>query len=139
MMHEKSFAGEQHSLNNLTHALQITIVKPLFILLFAVQAFISSCRHSTVETDYIKAKVVAVKDLACAVPLLDFEEDSVKIRLATKESSLLYGVTQLPDSLRIENMKLYVRVQKLAPQDEFVCNTFGIPYPHLRIIDVKER
>ncbi|SRR5258706_16173097 len=88
---------------------------------------------------YLKAKVVQVRDVSCNLPGLDFSEDSVRIRQVTNINNLLYSVIRLPAGYIAQDKKLYVSVIKLTPEEEFPCNTLGIPFPHLKIVDAKDR
>ena len=114
-------------------------MRPLFATLLLLGFLLFSCRREANESMYLKAEVITASDISCNVPLLSFEEDSANIRKVTGGQGLIYGVTQLPDSLRIQNKKLFVLVKNLDSKDEFVCNALGIMYPHLQILAAKER
>ena len=53
--------------------------------------------------------------------------------------SLQYSVINLPANLNVINNKLYVQVTMLQPAEEYPCNTFGIVYPHLKVVNAKTR
>ncbi len=108
----------------------------LAVLLMAV---IAGCNKAKVETLYANARVAATHDVSCGLPLLDFSEDSARIRLFTGHADLSYTVINLPDSFNVQDKKLYVDVALLRPAEEFPCNTLGIGYPHVKIVAAKVR
>jgi len=109
---------------------------------FFVWTFILSCRKESqlnFDSDYFKAKVVLASDVSCNLPVLDFSEDSTAIRKLTDRKNVVYSVLSLPQNLTVQNKDLYVLVKTLKPEEEFPCNTLGIAYPHLKILDAKNR
>ena len=101
--------------------------------------FFSSCNKASNETYYFKAKVVQTSDVSCYLPVLNFSEDSSRIRSLTNRTNIGYTVLNLPANFNIQDKKLYVSVTILNPEEEFPCNTLGIIYPRLKILDVKDR
>lgn len=112
------------------------------VLLF-VSAYTLSCKKDAskinFETYYFRARVVQTSDVSCYLPLLDFSEDSTLIKEMTGQNGVLYSTISLPQNLNIQNQKLYILVRTLKPTEEFPCNTLGIMYPRLKILDAKER
>ncbi|MES1218784.1 MAG: hypothetical protein ABUT20_24985 [Bacteroidota bacterium] len=88
---------------------------------------------------YLKAKVIQTSDIACGKPVLDFSEDSLRIRTWTNLDNLSYSVINLPASAFVQDKKLYVSINLLKPDEEFVCTAVGISYPHLKVLDAKSR
>ncbi len=114
-------------------------MKPLLIILFLFCLSNFSCNKKSNESYYLKAKVIITSDVSCSLPVLDFSEDSIAIRNLTKHNDITYTVLQLPENFNIKNKNLYVSVKVLMPAEEFPCNTLGIFYPHLKILQVKDR
>ena len=114
-------------------------MKNISISLLLVNFFCSSCNKASNETYYFKAKVVQTSDISCYLPLLNFSEDSSRIRSLTKRNDINYTVLNLPTNFNIQDKKLYVSVTILNPEEDFPCNTLGFSYPHLKILDVKDR
>jgi len=115
-------------------------MKWLTIILFTL-FFFSGCNkdHKTNSDFYLKAKVVNTHDFSCGTPVLDFSEDSMAIRAITNRKDVVYSVLALPQNLTVQNQKLYVLVRTLKPEEEFPCLAIGIMYPHLKILEAKER
>ncbi len=88
---------------------------------------------------YLKAKVIQTNDISCNMPVLDFSEDSLRIRSLTNTDNLMYIASKLQSDYIIQNQKLYVSVVSLKPSEEFPCNTIGIVLPRLKIVDAKKR
>lgn len=88
---------------------------------------------------YLSAKVHNINDLSCSLPTLSFEEDSIRIKNISQVNSTVYVVKNLPAGLNIKDKKLFVKIETLKPQEEFACTTIGFSYPHLNIIEAKER
>ncbi len=114
-------------------------MKSGLIILLIASCFIGSCKKDNDRIAYLKADVIQTSDISCYLPLLDFTEDSVRIRSLTSVNGIKFTVIKLPKNFNILNKKLYVSVTALDPKEEFPCNTLGIPYPRLKILDVKER
>lgn len=88
---------------------------------------------------YLKATVVTSSDLSCNRPVLEFSEDSARIRMVTSAEGLTYVGQSLQSSLNVTGQKLYVSVTKIPASEDFACNTMGLTYPHLKILDAKAR
>lgn len=88
---------------------------------------------------YLKAKVSLTSDFACGKPLLDFTEDSARVRLLSASDMPLYTVNTLPQNLNIAGKKLYVSVTIPKPDEIAPCNTMGISYVPLKLLDAKPR
>jgi hypothetical protein len=88
---------------------------------------------------YLKASVVTSSDLSCNRPVLEFSEDSSRIRLITGAEGLTYVGQSLNSGLNVTGQKIYVSVSKMPASEEFACNTMGLNYPHLKVIDAKVR
>ena len=91
------------------------------------------------QLEYLKAKVVQTSDIACGKPVLDFSEDSVRVRALSENNSLLYVVINLPSSFNVKDKKLYVLASRLKPEEEFACTAVGPFYPRLKIVNAKNR
>lgn len=117
-------------------------MKLITALLF-VSIYTSGCKKQAsqinFESYYFKARVVQTSDVSCYSPLLDLSDDSMAIPMMTGPTGLLYTAVSLPQSLNVQNQKLYVLVRTLKPEEEFPCNTLGIMYPRLKILQAKER
>jgi hypothetical protein len=88
---------------------------------------------------YLKAKVIQTSDISCNMPVLDFSEDSLRIRSLTNLDNLIYTISNLQSNYIIQNQKLYVSIVSLKPNEEFPCNTIGILLPRLKVVDAKKR
>ena len=116
----------------------------IFISLIAGGSFFGCNKHhecdcAKTEDLYLKTTILSTNDMSCNLPVLDFTEDSVRIRNLTNKGIVQYGVINLPANLNTANNKLYVRVALLSPAEEFICNTLGLGYPHLKVIDAQIR
>lgn len=120
---------------------KISMRQAIVALLF-VFICVCACKKDSGQTSpvtYLKAVVANVHDISCGYPLLDFSEDSLAIREITKEKWNIIVVPNLPSQFNLQNKKLYVAVRPLKPEGEFLCLAIGIWYPHLKIVDAKER
>jgi hypothetical protein len=88
---------------------------------------------------YLRARVVQTSDVSCGLPVLDFSEDSTRIRMTTNLDNVDYAVIQLPPAATVLNKMLYVSVALLKPEEQFTCNALGINYPRVKIMDWKDR
>lgn len=92
------------------------------------------------EIYYLKAKVVQVADICCGLRVLDFSEDSIRIRMAMNRSDLVYSAINLPANFAVKDKKLYVSVAVLQPGEYPLCTTLCPDYlPLLKIVDAKSR
>ena len=116
-------------------------------IIIAIIAILSACVKKPRVCDcplppdiyYLKAKVINTSELDCHKPVLDFTEDSVRIRQLTGDESLVYVVTGLKFQYNKLDKKLYVQVGKLKPEDAFPCTTMGVPPPALKVYDAANR
>lgn len=93
------------------------------------------CCPMPMET-YLKARLIYTSDINCHLPVLDFSEDSAKIRNLTREKGLLYNVVSLPEMYKTKERKLFVKV---AVREQFACITLGISYTALQFVDGMNR
>lgn len=116
--------------------------------LFLVIVFLSGCVKTNpicgcvlppYQAYYLKAKVSQTSDISCSKPVLDFTEDSLHIRSVTGRNDLHYIGVNLPVNFVAAGKKLYVSVLPLKAEEDFPCNTLGIAYPKLKVLDAKNR
>lgn len=91
------------------------------------------------QVSYLKAKLAQTSDISCYLPVLDFSEDSLRIRSLTRLNNLVFTVKYLPAGLIIQGQKIYAAVTDLPAGEVSPCNTLGIPYPQLKVVDAKPR
>jgi hypothetical protein len=95
-------------------------------------------RHQTSE--WLKATIAYTGDMNCCLPILNFAEDSVKVRAFTgQQYSLLIIAKGLTTNLNVQGQRLNILVTKLKPEDAFVCRTIGPDYPVLKILNALPR
>lgn len=115
---------------------------PLFIsclILLGCKKENNSASLEPYQIYYLKSTVVQTSDISCSMPVLNFSEDSLRIRNLTNLNSLNYTAANLLSGYTIQNQKLYVSVAVLPKDEEFPCNTLGIMFPRLKVIDAKPR
>jgi hypothetical protein len=88
---------------------------------------------------YLQAKLTQTSDISCHLPVLDFSEDSVRIRNITGLTDLTFTAKYLPAGLVIQGQKMYVSVTTLPQGENPACNALGIPYPAIKVVDAKPR
>jgi hypothetical protein len=98
-----------------------------------------SCKKEDEVSGLLKATVFELSDVSCSAPVLDFSEDSVKIRRFTGQPNLRYVVVGLPSEHFIQDKKLYVSLRMLRPEEDFPCNTLGYSYPHIKVVTAERR
>jgi hypothetical protein len=103
-----------------------------FLLFLSVQA----CTKDT--NLYLKAQVMATRDMDCGYPLLSFADDSVRFQELFHDNIPNVG-KGLPAHLNITGQKLLLIVRTLNPDEEFACTAFGPSFPHLKILAAKAR
>ena len=59
--------------------------------------------------------------------------------MVTGAENLTYVGQTLNSTLNVTGQKLYVSVTKIPASEDFACNTMGLTYPHLKILDAKAR
>lgn len=117
----------------------------LFYIAGLVAMIFSSCEKKICgcappfQVYYLQAKVINIADISCHLPVLDFTEDSTRIRLISGRDDLQFTVKQLPQEFNVLNKKLYVEATRPQPSEDFPCTAIGFSYPHLKITDAKNR
>jgi len=114
-------------------------MKPQYLFLLLTSLILTGCNKNTTGSAYYKATIVQTSDVSCYLPVLDFSEDASKIYGLTSIPATMFSVTRLPANFNMVGKKLYVSVTTPRPEEDFPCNTLGIGYPHLTLLDVKDR
>ena len=101
---------------------------------------LTSCQKDANEqSTWLKATVVDTKDINCTLPVLNFNDDSVRVRLFTGNHDLTYVVKGFPSQLNIQGNKVLVQVAILKSGESFACLTLGPSWPAIKILDAKGR
>jgi hypothetical protein len=114
-------------------------MRTLLASLLVICIIAGSCQKEDKESDPLKATVYELSDISCSAPVLDFSEDSVKIRQFTGLPNLRYVVVGLPSEHFILGKKLFVSLRLLRPEEDFPCNTLGLSYPHIKVVTADSR
>ena len=89
---------------------------------------------------WVKATVVSTSDINCRMPVLNFNEDSSKVRAFTGDHGFLsYVVKGLPTIFNIQGKAILVRIANLKPEEGFVCITLGPDLLAIKILDAQAR
>jgi hypothetical protein len=122
----------QHECNDYyLFSVNLLIMKS-FLLIIAIFVFTAGCKKYIPSA--LKATLVDTSNIDCGYPLLNFADDSNRIRSITKQTGLYYVAKGLPDSFRIAGKRLLVDVSLLSSDNDFACTTLGISYPHILIV-----
>ena len=115
-------------------------MKVLLLCFLLGSTIVAGCHKNNDDNGgYLKAKVVITKDLSCGFPVIDFSEDSVKIRRLTGVQRLRYTAINLPADYIVQDKKLFITVAIPGPAEDYFCTAMGIWYPHLKTLKVKGR
>ena len=120
---------------------KILCMRPVCFALFSFAILAFSCEKAQVEESaWLNAVVIDTNDINCGFPLLDFSEDSTKVRAITGEAYRLQFIsTGLPMELSIEGNRIRVIITKLKPEESFPCLTLGPNYPAIKIANASAR
>jgi hypothetical protein len=110
-------------------------------ILLLVMLLVLSCKKERHEnSEWLKATIAYTGDMNCGLPVLNFTEDSTKVRALTgQQFSLLFIVNGLPSNLNVQGQKLNVLVRTPKPEEAVVCRTIGPDYPGLKILNALPR
>lgn len=104
-------------------------------------AVATSC-SKPVPTDaiWLKARVLYTADKSCGMPILDFAEDSNRIRALRGYSTLEYLSSNLPESLDVQDKPLYVYVDPRPVNPAFICpDVDSVHWLRIQLLDSKPR
>lgn len=76
-------------------------------------------------------------DLACGLPVIRFLDKTSPVRKKTSLETLTYSAYELDDSLNIVGTKLIVEFTEVSPENSRVCNTLGVSYPGITIVNAR--
>jgi hypothetical protein len=107
--------------------------------LFIVLALASCQKDANEQSIWLNATVVNTKDINCALPVLNFNDDPVRVRAFTGNDDLTYVVKGLPSQLNIQGNKVLVQIAILKSEESFACLTFGPNLPAIKILNAKSR
>jgi len=115
-------------------------MKAFFSCLLLGSLLMAGCHKNKEKEDaFLKAKVVITKDLSCGVPVIDFSEDSVRIRQLTGIKDLRFTAINLPTQFIVQDKKIGIMVSVPGPSEDYLCTAVGVWYPHLKTLAVKDR
>jgi hypothetical protein len=142
----QNITKEQHNLFNRLHATlhyilgsdNKKIMRGTFFIIIVLT--LTSCRKDANEQFiWVNATVVDTKDINCAMPVLNFNDDSVKVFAFTGNHDLTYVAKGFPSQLNIQGKKVLVQIAILKPEESFPCFTLGPNWPAIKILDAKDR
>jgi hypothetical protein len=107
--------------------------------IIVVITLISCQKDATRQSTWLKATVADTKDINCSTPVLNFNDDSVRVRLFTGYRALTYVVKGFPSQLNIQGNKVLVQIGNLKSGESFACLTLGLNWPAIKILDAKGR
>jgi hypothetical protein len=110
----------------------------IFLLVFA-----GACRQRCdcvvpYEVYYFKGVVVNTSVSGCNLPIIDFTEDSIRIKSLTGTDNVYCIAKGLDAGFMTQGKKVYVNVHKLSPDHDFAC-PMSADFSHIGIIDTKPR
>jgi hypothetical protein len=101
---------------------------------------LTSCQKDANEQSiWVNATVIDTKDINCALPVLNFNDDSVRVRAFTGNRDLTHVAKEFPSQLNIQGKKVLVQIAILKSEESFACLTFGPNWPAIKILDAKGR
>ena len=113
----------------------------LFTISFLL-TFVGCNKKSDEKSIWVNAIVFNTNDINCGMPVLDFSEDSTKVRAFTGNSvlnTLTYVVKGFPSELNAKDKKVLVQIAILRPENYFPCLTYGASWPALKVLTAKAR
>lgn len=108
-------------------------------LIIIVLTLISCQKDDAEQSIWLKATVVNTKDINCALPVINFNDDSVRVRAFTGTRDLTYVAKGLPSQLNIQGKKVLVQIAILKSGESFPCLTLGPNWPAIKIVEAKDR
>ena len=125
-------------------------MRPAYILIFILTLI--CCKKTSdrpsIGSDrpsiWVNATVFTTRDISCGTPVLNFYEDSIKVRAFMADTGisghfLNYVVREFPAAINIQGKKVLVQISRLKPGEFFICNHLGISWSALKVLDAKPR
>lgn len=113
----------------------------ILLLLLTTPLIFTNCDDNDGELttdDYFKAKVGgAGYDCGDTFTIL-FQEDSARVRAITDVNYLIYYADKLPIQYKQTDLIIKIKFRNPRREEIYPCLTFGIPFPHIIVEDVKE-
>jgi hypothetical protein len=91
--------------------------------------------------DHFKATVVQTHNLDCGKSVISFDpsDTAAVYQITGRQTSNFFVVKELSSSLNISGQKLWVTIDNLRPEEEFICLTMGPAYHHIKLLDAEIR
>jgi hypothetical protein len=115
---------------------EIGKILKIIIMLF-LGALISCENDDILAHDEFLVIVDSESDLACSLPVIRFLDKVEKVKEKTSLETLTYNAHNLDSNLNITGTRLLVKFTETASEDFRVCNTLGIGYPWITIIEAR--
>lgn len=103
------------------------------LIIFGLIFFLLSCDDNDAVVEFTVV-VENTADIACALPLVRFKDNMLKVKGKTSVESLVYTAYHLDPSLNVQGAELIIEFKDVLPEDYRVCNTLGIFYPSIAIV-----
>jgi hypothetical protein len=111
-----------------------------FIIAISSLLILVSCNKKVDEESIsVNAIVFNTSDLNCGMPVLNFSDDSTKVRAFTGNSAFTYVVYGFPSELNTTGKRVLVQIAILTPENYFPCLTFGPSWPALKVLTAKTK
>ncbi len=109
----------------------------------ALLFFAGACRKKCdcvvpFEVYYFKGVVVNTSVSGCNLPMIDFTEDSIRIKSLTGSDNFLCIAKGMDPGYLTQGKKVYVNVKTLSVNEDFDC-PMSMDFPHIGISDTKPR
>lgn len=108
----------------------------LYICIFIFTSFMfNSCSENTIDSEFPYIAEVIGESLDCKDFEIKIIEGIQKVKIIIGDNSgNIYTAKNLPDSLKIEGLKIKLDIRKIKNSEITACTTLGIPYPWLYVI-----
>jgi hypothetical protein len=108
----------------------------IIIMLF-IGALISCENDDILADDEFLVIVDSESDLACSLPVIRFLDKAEKVKEKTSLETLTYNAHNLDDNLNVTGTMLLIKFKETVPEDFRACNTLGIGYPWITIVNAR--
>lgn len=112
------------------------LLNTLFFIFIIITFY--SCYKDSVEPKFSYEAEVIGRSLDCGDFEIKITRGTQKARLVTGINSNIYTAKNLPEDLKVKELKIKLNVRKIKTTELTPCTTLGIPYPWIFITEAEK-
>ena len=107
-------------------------------LLIIFMGTVFSCENESINNnDEFLAFVESEKDISCGLPVVRLLDKLDRVQIITGAKGSSFNAYLLDNKFKVVGTELIIRFKKTDDKDLRACNTLGLMYPCITILDAR--